>query len=57
MPRGIILGIITLIVSAFMILLLNSSVAKGSFALATSGEPLLDGFRAIYGDASPRSWR
>lgn len=50
MPRGIILGIITLIVSAFMILLLNSSVAKGSFALSTSGEPLLDGFRAIYGD-------
>lgn len=49
MPRGIILGILTLIVSAFMILWLNSSVPNGSFALATSGEPLLDGFRAIYG--------
>lgn len=50
MPRGIILGILTLIISAFMILWLNSSVPNGTFALATSGEPLLDGFRAIYGD-------
>jgi ethanolamine permease len=50
LPRGIILGISTLIVSAFMILWLNSSVANGAFALGKSGEPLLDGFRAIYGD-------
>ena len=51
MPRGIILGMLTLIVSAFMIVLLNPSVVGiGSFALAKSGEPLLDGFRAIYGD-------
>ena len=65
MPKGIILGMATLIVSAFMILWLNSSIpvsreitdaatgAKttitGAFALASSGEPLLDGFRAIYG--------
>jgi ethanolamine permease len=51
MPRGIIAGIFTLIVSAFMILWLNSSVAGiGAYKLATSGEPLLDGFKAIYGD-------
>lgn len=51
MPRGIILGIVTLMVSAFMIVLLNSSVpGVGAFHLATSLEPLLDGFRAIYGD-------
>lgn len=49
MPKGITLGIFTLIVSAFMILWLNSSVANGAFALGKSGEPLLDGFRAIYG--------
>jgi ethanolamine permease len=49
MPKGIILGMFTLIVSAFMILWLNSSV-NGSFALSTSGEPVLDGFRAIYGE-------
>ena len=51
MPRGIILGMLTLMVSAFMIVLLNPSViGVGSFKLGTSGEPLLDGFRAIYGD-------
>ena len=52
MPKGIILGMLTLIVSAFMIVLLNPSViGVGAFKLGTSGEPLLDGFRAIYGDA------
>lgn len=50
MPRGIIAGMLTLIVSAFMILWLNASVANGSFALGKSGEPLLDGFKAIYGE-------
>ena len=52
MPRGIIAGMLTLIVSAFMIVLLNPSViGVGAFKLGSSGEPLLDGFRAIYGDA------
>jgi ethanolamine permease len=50
MPKGILAGMFTLILSAFMILWLNPSVAGvGSFALGTSGEPLLDGFRAIFG--------
>ncbi|WP_129141384.1 amino acid permease [Modicisalibacter coralii] len=50
MPKGIILGMITLIVSAFMILFLNPSlVGVGAYALGQSGEPLLDGFKAIYG--------
>ena len=50
MPRGILLGMGTLVISAFMIMLLNPSViGVGAFALSTSGEPLLDGFRAIYG--------
>jgi ethanolamine permease len=53
MPRGIILGMITLIISAFMIVLLNPSVmGVGSFKLSTSGEPLLDGFRAVYGSGA-----
>ncbi|KKX29296.1 amino acid permease [Rhizobium sp. LC145] len=52
MPKGIILGIITLMISAFMIVLLNPSVpGVGSFHLGSSLEPLLDGFRAIYGDS------
>jgi ethanolamine permease len=53
MPRGIILGMLTLILSAFMIVLLNPAViGVGSFKLSTSGEPLLDGFRAIYGSGA-----
>ena len=51
MPKGIIAGMFTLIVSAFMIVWLNPSLpGVGSHALGSSGEPLLDGFKAIYGD-------
>jgi len=51
MPRGIIAGMLTLIVSAFLVVLLNPSIAGvGSFALGSSLEPVLDGLRAIYGD-------
>jgi len=56
MPKGLLLGIATLLFSAFMITLLNSSIpvrsatgASGAFALGSSGEPLLDGFRALFG--------
>ncbi len=57
MPKGLLLGIATLVFSAFMIMFLNSSLpvqnadgsAHGAFALGASGEPLLDGFRALYG--------
>jgi ethanolamine permease len=51
MPKGIMLGMFTLMLSAFCVLFLNPSViGVGSFKLGTSGEPLLDGFRAIYGE-------
>ena len=57
MPKGLIFGLFTLMVSALMIMLLNASIGSsdpdklhGSFSLATSAEPLLDGFRVIYGD-------
>lgn len=57
MPKGLILGMFTLIFSAVMIMVLNSSIGgtaegtmKGAFSLASSAEPLLDGFRAIYGE-------
>ncbi|MDB5489699.1 MAG: amino acid permease-associated region [Reyranella sp.] len=49
-PRGIVAGLLTLFVSAGLIVWLNPSVAPGSFQLASSGEPLLDGFRATFGD-------
>ncbi|MBE9603491.1 amino acid permease [Acetobacteraceae bacterium H6797] len=50
MPKGIILGMLTLMVSATLILWLNAGLPPGAFKLAASTEPLLDGFRAIYGD-------
>ena len=57
MPKGLILGMLTLMVSALLITFLNSSVGSldegkmhGAFSLSTSGEPLLDGFRVLYGN-------
>ncbi len=57
MPKGLIFGMSTLMVSALMIMFLNASIGSpeqgklhGAFSLATSAEPLLDGFRVIYGD-------
>jgi ethanolamine permease len=49
MPKGIILGIMTLIVSAFLVTFLNTSIGPGAAGLAKSGEPLLDGFRTLFG--------
>ena len=56
MPIGIISGMLTLFVSALLILFLNAGVGSteagrmhGAFSLATSGEPILDGFRVTVG--------
>jgi ethanolamine permease len=56
MPRGIIAGMVTLFVSAMIILFLNAGVGStdpekmhGAFTLGTSGEPILDGFRVTIG--------
>ncbi len=45
-PRAGIWGLITLIVSGGLVLVLNPAVT-GAAAIGESGEPLLDGFRAI----------
>jgi len=50
MPRGIILGMLTLMASAYLTVILNTGTAPGAAKLATSSEPLLDGFRTLYGD-------
>jgi ethanolamine permease len=47
-PRGTIYGLITLVVFAFLVLFLNTGVT-GADEIKTSGEPLLDGFRVIFG--------
>jgi ethanolamine permease len=59
MPKGLILGMLTLMCSALLITFLNASIGKpdgmhGSFTLATSGEPLLDGFRVLYGTGAAK---
>ncbi|HET7810360.1 MAG TPA: amino acid permease [Steroidobacteraceae bacterium] len=62
MPKGLIFGMTTLMVSALLITFLNSSVGStdegkmhGAFSLATSGEPLLDGFRVLYGSGAAKT--
>jgi ethanolamine permease len=62
MPKGLILGMLTLMVSALLITFLNSSVGSteegkmhGAFTLSTSGEPLLDGFRVLYGSGAAKT--
>jgi ethanolamine permease len=47
-PRGTIYGLVTLVVFAFLVLFLNTGVT-GAEAIRGSGEPLLDGFRVIFG--------
>ena len=61
MPKGLLLGMLTLTGSALLILFLNASVGSteegkmhGAFSLATSAEPLLDGFRVIYGTGTAK---
>src|SRR6187401_1624268 len=63
MPKGIMYGMFTLIALGFLVLIFNPSIpisrqvtdaagavttVHGAFALGTSGEPILDGFRVIF---------
>jgi ethanolamine permease len=50
MPKGILLGMVTLTFTAFLTLVLNTGIAPGAFNLSTSNAPLLDGFKTIFGD-------
>jgi ethanolamine permease len=60
MPRGLLLGILTLCISATLVTFLNPSIPvtngtnSGAFYLGSSAEPLLDGFRAIYGGTAAK---
>ncbi|MEE8582039.1 MAG: ethanolamine permease, partial [Myxococcota bacterium] len=49
MPRGILLGLLTLILCAFLTLFLNSGIAPGASALGVSDEPLFEGLRGLFG--------
>ncbi len=50
MPKGILLGLVTLVACAFLTLVTNSAMAPGASAISRSDEPLFDGFRTIFGD-------
>jgi ethanolamine permease len=61
MPKGLIYGMTTLMISALLITFLNSGVGSpdadkmhGAFSLSGSAEPLLDGFRVIYGTGTAK---
>ncbi len=50
MPRALILSIVTLIILALGVFFFSASIPEGAYAMGRSGEPLLDGFRTIFGD-------
>ncbi len=49
MPRGLMYGILTLIIAALLTLFLNAGIAPGSAEVGTSNEPLFLGFKTIFG--------
>jgi ethanolamine permease len=50
-PRGSLMGMWTLLVTAFVVLVLNPGVL-GADEISDSAEPILDGFRAIFPDSN-----
>jgi ethanolamine permease len=61
MPKGLIFGMLTLVLSAFLTMFLNAGVGgtaagqmQGAFTLGASAEPLLDGFRVTIGGAGAK---
>jgi ethanolamine permease len=49
-PKGMIIGMFTLLILAFLVLFLNSGVAPGVVGIGTSSAPLADGFKTILGE-------
>jgi ethanolamine permease len=49
LPRGILLGLATLVVCAFLTLFLNAGIAPGAAVIGHSDEPLFEGLRTIFG--------
>jgi ethanolamine permease len=49
MPRGLLLGLATLVACAFGTLICSAGIAPGAAALGASGEPLFEGLRTLFG--------
>lgn len=54
-PKGTIWGLNTLVVTGFLILVLNSGIAPGAGKIGASSEPLLDGLKTIFGSGTSAS--
>ncbi len=50
MPKGILTGLATLILCAFLTVILNAGIPPGATKVGASTEPLFMGFRAIFGE-------
>jgi len=50
MPKGLIFGIATLVVAAFLTLFLNAGISPGAAEIGKSSEPLFAAFKTIFGD-------
>jgi ethanolamine permease len=50
LPRGIVLGLATLVACSFGTLVLSAGLAPGAAALGRSDKPLFESLRAIFGD-------
>jgi ethanolamine permease len=50
MPKGLLWGILTLIVASLLTLTLNAGIAPGAAAVGVSDEPLFLAFKTIFGD-------
>ncbi len=50
-PRGSVLAMHTLLIAAVLTLVFNTALPGGAFLYGTSGFPLLDGFKAIFGSS------
>jgi ethanolamine permease len=52
MPRGMLLGLMTLILFAFLTVILNAGISPGAAEVGRSDEPLFLGFRTIFGNGA-----
>jgi ethanolamine permease len=52
LPRGLVLGLLTLVACSFLTLTLSAGVAPGAAALGSSDKPLLENLRAIFGEGA-----
>ncbi len=55
MPKGLLYGILTLIIASVLTLFLNAGIAPGASVVGSSDEPLFLAFKTIFGDGAGAS--